>query len=76
MPAPLGRRIDTVARLRGDNEVEAAERELKNPVWHERYLILKERGEAHEDAEAVARAIRTELGDESLGPMATMNGVT
>ena len=54
--------------MRNEVEIEVAERELECRVWHERHVVLKERGSTSEGSEADADAIRRQLGDDKIGP--------
>lgn len=54
--------------MRSEAEIGAAESELESRVWHERHLVLMERGSMSDEADAAAEALRRELGDDKVGP--------
>lgn len=61
----------TLAPMRNEEEITAAEDELSERVWHERHLVLMAEHPGRpdmEEAERAAKAIREELGERKLGP--------
>ena len=57
--------------MRNEEDIEAAENELADRLWHERHLVLMARDPERidmEEAKRAAEAIGLELGEEKLGP--------